>query len=143
MLVTQSCSTPLQPHGLQSTRLLCPWGFPGRNTGVGCHFLLQSIFLMQGSNLHLLCLLHWQADPLPLHHMEEQYLRLNEKSSAKIQDSMCLRSSQRFWQLDRSDGGVKLQDFGQRGNWCHNLEGPIGQWKEHRYYSNWKDTGRF
>ena len=30
-------------------------GFPGKNTGVGCHFLLQGIFLTQGLNLHLLC----------------------------------------------------------------------------------------
>ena len=30
-----------QPHGLQSTRLLCPWDFPGQSTGVGCHCLLQ------------------------------------------------------------------------------------------------------
>ena len=35
-------------------RFPCPWGFPGRNTGVGCHFLLQGIFLTQGSNLSLL-----------------------------------------------------------------------------------------
>ena len=35
---------------------------PGKNTGVGCHFLLQGIFPNQGSNLHLICLLHWQAD---------------------------------------------------------------------------------
>ena len=34
----------LQPPGLQSTRLLCPWDYPGKNTGVGCHFLLQEIF---------------------------------------------------------------------------------------------------
>ena len=34
----------LRPHGLQSTRLLCPWDFPGKDTGVGCHFLLQGIF---------------------------------------------------------------------------------------------------
>jgi len=32
---------------------LCPWDFPGKNTGMGCHFLLQVIFLTQGSNLHL------------------------------------------------------------------------------------------
>ena len=44
----------LQPHGLQPTRLLCPWDFPGKNTGVGCHFLLQGIFLTQGSNPDLL-----------------------------------------------------------------------------------------
>ena len=30
----------LQPHGLQPTRLLCPWDSPGKNTGVGCQFLL-------------------------------------------------------------------------------------------------------
>ena len=30
-----------QPHGLQPTRLLCPWHFPGKSTGVGCHCLLQ------------------------------------------------------------------------------------------------------
>ena len=41
---------PLWPHGLQSARLLCPWDSPGKNTGVGCHFLLQGIFLTQGSN---------------------------------------------------------------------------------------------
>jgi len=39
---------------------------PGKNTGVGCHALLQGIFLMQESNLHFLCLLHWQASSLPL-----------------------------------------------------------------------------
>ena len=32
----------------------CPWNFPGKNIGVGCHFLLQGIFLTQGLNLHLL-----------------------------------------------------------------------------------------
>ena len=48
------------------TRLFCLWNSPGKNTGVGCHFLLQGIFLTQGWNLHLLCLLHWQAGSLPL-----------------------------------------------------------------------------
>ena len=41
----------------------CPWDYPGRNIGVGSHFLLQGIFPTQGLNL---CLLHWQADSLPL-----------------------------------------------------------------------------
>ena len=43
-------SDSLQPHGLQPTRLLSPWDIPGKNTGVGCHFLLQRIFPTQGSN---------------------------------------------------------------------------------------------
>ena len=38
--VTQSCLT-LRPHGLQPTRLLCPWDFPGKSTGVRCHCLLR------------------------------------------------------------------------------------------------------
>ena len=52
--VKGSCSVmsdSLQPHG--PTALLRPWDFPGKNTGVGCHFLLQRIFPTQGSNLGL------------------------------------------------------------------------------------------
>ena len=37
-----------------------PWDFPGKETGVGCHFLLQGIFSTQRSNLHLQCLLHYR-----------------------------------------------------------------------------------
>ena len=36
-----SCVRLLRPYGLQPARLLCPWDFPGKTTGVGCHFLLQ------------------------------------------------------------------------------------------------------
>ena len=38
---TQLCLTLCHPNGLEPSRLLCQWNFPGRNTGVGCHFLLQ------------------------------------------------------------------------------------------------------
>ena len=40
-------------------KLLCPWDFLGKNTGAVYHFLLQGIFLTQGSNPCLLYLLHW------------------------------------------------------------------------------------
>ena len=43
-------SDSLQPHGLKPARLLCPWDFPSKNTGVGCHSLLLGIFPTQGSN---------------------------------------------------------------------------------------------
>ena len=46
----------LPTHGLLPSRLLCPWDSSGKNTGVGYHFLLQGIFLTQGS---ILPLLHW------------------------------------------------------------------------------------
>ena len=41
-------SNSLRPH--EPTRLLSPWDFPGKNTGVGCHFLLRGIFSTQGSS---------------------------------------------------------------------------------------------
>jgi len=54
------------PMDCNSPGSFCPWDFPGKNTEVGCHFLLWGIFPTQGLNLHLLCLLHWQADSWPL-----------------------------------------------------------------------------
>ena len=57
-LVFNSCSILLQPHGL-SPWLLCPWDFPDKNSGVGCHFLLQGIFLTRGSNP---CHMLWQTN---------------------------------------------------------------------------------
>ena len=42
---------PLRPNGLQPIRFFCPWDFPGKIPGVGCHFLLQGIFPTQGLNL--------------------------------------------------------------------------------------------
>ena len=47
---THSVSDSLWPHGLQSARFLCPWDFPGKNTGEDSHSLPQGIFLTQGSN---------------------------------------------------------------------------------------------
>ena len=69
MYVSVSCSVvsdSLQHHGLYLTRLLCPWTFPGKSTGVGCHFLLQGIFLTQQSNSGLL---HCRQI---LHHLSHQ-----------------------------------------------------------------------
>ena len=54
-LVAASCLTFLWPHVLQPARLLCPWDSPGKNTWMGCHALLQGVFLTQGSDP---CLLH-------------------------------------------------------------------------------------
>ena len=48
-LVPKSWPALLQPHRLQHTRLLCPWDFPSKTTGVGCHYPLQGIFQTQGA----------------------------------------------------------------------------------------------
>ena len=58
LCVCSARSNSLWLHGLQPAKLLCPWDFPGKNTGVGCHFLLQGIFSTQGSNQRLL---HWSG----------------------------------------------------------------------------------
>ena len=57
---------------------LCPWHFPGKNAGVGCHFFLQGIFLTQGLNSHLQ---RRQADSLPLHDLGiARYIIWKQKS---------------------------------------------------------------
>ena len=55
-----ACSVSKLCPTLWPTRLFSPWDLPGRNTGVGCHFLLQGIFTTQISNSYLLCLLWFQ-----------------------------------------------------------------------------------
>ena len=55
-------SDSLRPYGLQTSRFLCPCDFQGKITGMGCHFLLQGLFLIQGLNLPLP---HWQTDSTP------------------------------------------------------------------------------
>ena len=60
-VLTQSCLTLCYLKSRRApTRLLCPWNFQGKNTGVGCHFLFQRIFLTQGLSLRLL---HWHVLP--------------------------------------------------------------------------------
>ena len=54
VIVTQLCPTIYDPVGLLSARFLCPWNSPGKNTGVGCHFLLQGCFPKWFDNSKLL-----------------------------------------------------------------------------------------
>ena len=57
-------SDSLRPRGLVARQAPCSWNFPGKNTGVGCHFLLQGISPAQGLNPFLPRPLHWQAESL-------------------------------------------------------------------------------
>ena len=83
----QSLPTLCDPKGLCDASLPCPWDFPGKNTGVGCCFLLQGIFLTQGWNPSLL---HWQAESLPLSH--ECVFNFTVYSS-----QLCILLTCRFW----------------------------------------------
>ena len=106
----------LLPHGLQPTRLLCAWNFPGKNTGVGCHFLLQGVFLIQGSNFCLLRLLYSQVDSLPLCHLGSDIIFLwqivldwNRNHSLKVEkteDEMVGWQYRLDWHEFEQDPGV-------------------------------------
>ena len=67
--VAQSCLTLCDPLDFSPPGSSHPWDSPGKNIGVGCHALLQGIFLTQGLNFHPLSLLHWQLDSLPLSYL--------------------------------------------------------------------------
>ena len=49
-------SNSVQPHRWQPNRLLCPWDSPGKNTGVGCHFLLQCMKVKSENEVAQSCL---------------------------------------------------------------------------------------
>ena len=74
--------------------------FSGKNTGVGCHFLLQGIFLTQQSNLHLLQLLHWQAIPYHWATWEAPIINRNQP---------IVLNSARHPPLDRKEPGLGVR----------------------------------
>ena len=84
-LFAKLCPTLLWLEGLKPARLLCSWSFPGKDTGVGCHFLFEGIFLSQGPNL---CLLHWQVSSLPLSHLGSPHLEKHNNSNNKTNTSL-------------------------------------------------------
>ena len=90
-LVTLSVvSDSLQSHGLQPARLLCSWNSPGKNIGVGCHFLLQRILpgIKPGS-------LALQADSLPSEPPDPVLFHLNPSlyaSQERVLKKLCMLS---------------------------------------------------
>ena len=108
--VAQSCPTLCSPK--EPSRLLCPWNFPGKNTGVGCHFFLQGICPTQGSSLHLLCLLHcWQVSTMESHGRSKCFTHvslINSHNNPKRCDQE-LRLRMTVTQLVPSGAGVHTQ----------------------------------
>ena len=74
----QLCLAACNPVDCGPPGSLCPWNFPGKNTGVGCHALLQGFFLTQGSNgffttsttweIHSVAYLHGDPSPVDFAH---------------------------------------------------------------------------
>ena len=108
--VSSVVSDSLQPSGL-----LCPWDFSGKNTGVGCHLLLQGIFPNQGSNPSLLYLLHcrhtfyhcttWDTG----HSWDSSQLYL-----LSLEMAMAPQSSALAWKIPRTEEPGRLQSIGSR-----------------------------
>ena len=104
-------SNSLWPYELQPTRLLCPWDSPGKNTGEGCHFLLQEIFPSQRSNPRLL---YWQVDSLPLSHLGsptlwDELLLLSSICRWGNRDSEKYRNLTKISQQERVEPGFKVK----------------------------------
>ena len=53
--VNLSCLTLCDPYGLKPGKHLCLWDYPGKNTGVGCHFLLQGTTDISTTNINTIC----------------------------------------------------------------------------------------
>ena len=89
-LVAQLCLTicDLMNDSLPWDRPLCPWDFPGKKPGVGCHSILQGIFSTQESNLHLL---HYRQMFYHLSHLrwKSPYLLLLFPSSLQSEALFC------------------------------------------------------
>ena len=97
VLVAQLCDF-LRSYGLQPTRFLCPWNSPGKNAGVGCHSLLQGIFLTQGLNRGLLhcrqILYHLSHERSPKYYA---WACQNWEFGSKDQDLECIHKSAATW----------------------------------------------
>ena len=90
-LTQQVLSDSLVTPRTITRQIPCPWDLPGKNTGVGCHFLLQGIFLTQGWNPHLL---HWQVDSFALSQQGSPHHSLymgstSTSSAAAFVDAIC------------------------------------------------------
>ena len=119
--VFQSCPTLLRPHRLKPARLLCPWDFPSKNMGVGCHFLLQEIFPTQGMNPSFL---HWQANSLPLSHQGSPcvcvcvcvciylHIYINTYIYSYMEKAMAPHSSTLAWNIPWMEEPGRLQSMG-------------------------------
>ena len=97
-LCVHACACTLTSSVAQSCSTLCDsvddsplsssvQSFPGKNTGAGCHFLLQGIFLTHGLNSHLPCLLHWRR----------RKVRLLSRLGSPILCRVFHKSSARWW----------------------------------------------
>ena len=128
-------SNSLWLYGLWPTRFLCPGNYPDKNAGVGCHFLLQGIFLTQGLNPRLL---HWQANSFPLSHLGSLIIVIGSlKTNTLMYDRVTIQRLRRMFclwagtswshkrqnNLNMGDVGKSKKIFLQKCAQCHTEKG--------------------
>ena len=86
-------SDSVRPHKRQPTRLPCPWDSPGKNAGVGCHFLLQCVKVKSLSRVRLLATPWTAAHQAP---PSMGFARQEDWSGVPL-PSLIARASQRWW----------------------------------------------
>ena len=117
----QLCPTLCDPMACSPPGSSVHGDSPGKNTGMGCHALLQGIFPTEGLNLCLLCLLHWQAGSLPTEppgKPESQYMGGHKKvrHNLVIKQQPYAWDCVRGWQYVNSNKQIHFIPF-----WTSNL----------------------
>ena len=86
----QSCPTLGDPIDGSNTRLLCPWDSPGKNTGVGCHFLLQCMKVKSESEVVQLC--PTLRDPIDCSQGVDCHCLLHQEIEEMLKEGVCAQS---------------------------------------------------
>ena len=89
MCVCSVLSSSLQHCGLQTTRLLWPWNVPGKNTGVGCRFLLQEIFPTQGYPGTQISCVRFMGRWIPCHYTTWEALSPHIRNYRPFTENIC------------------------------------------------------
>ena len=107
-----SCVQLLRPHGLQPTRLLCPWDSQGNNTGVGCYALLQGNLPDSGIEPVSPVAPALQADSLPLSHRGSLYLFTTMEYKLHWKQVLKIKGLRISWQSSSQDSALSLSGPG-------------------------------
>ena len=134
MSVTLLCSTLCNPMNCSPVRLLCPWNFPGKNTGVSCHSLLWRIFPTQGSKPGLLhcrqILCHLNHQKLPISSQPWAFIHCGTFSTAEYR--MC-NGCTIFTTMQCDMNFIKFAFFSQvlrfMPHWMYDKMLSLSQWR--------------
>ena len=121
-LVAQLVKNPnfLRSHGLQPIRLLSPWDFPGKSTGVGCHCLLRQPSLRPHKSPHISGMSHRSTHPLLLH---THTPRAPSQSSNTLSLAVCACKHYQVREVEQDGGGGWLC----RGAGCWGTSVTLGE----------------